>query len=172
MKKTFGLALFITIILVGAAFAVAGVLAVQFSAEPTVPEGYRITESGTNAPNIIKSAGLFRLTGNINSTLIIDDDNIIIDGNGYSLFGSGDSYGIWLIDRTNVTIKNFNIQGFNVGIECDHLAPLSILPIFPQLDTTRNIDITISNCTISNSRAGIDLWACVGGSFFDNKIAN
>jgi parallel beta-helix repeat protein len=168
MKKTFGLALLIAIILVGATFAVTGVLALQFSAEPTVPEGYRITESGTNAPNIIKSAGIFRLTGNINSTIIIDDNNIILDGNGYSLFGSGDSFGIWLIDRTNVTIKNFNIQGFDVGIQCDHL----MLSIYPQWDTTRNINITISNCTISDSRVGIDLWDCVESSFLDNKVAN
>jgi parallel beta-helix repeat protein len=168
MKKIFGLALLITIILVGAAFAVTGVLALQLSAVPTVPEGYRITESGTNAPNIIKSEGIFRLTGNINSTLIIDDNNIILDGNGYSLFGSGDSFGLWLIDRTNVTIKNFNIQGFDVGIRCEHLA----LSIYPQWDTTRNINITISNCTIYDSRVGIEIWACVGSSFFDNKIAN
>jgi parallel beta-helix repeat protein len=168
MKKTFGLALLIAIILVGATLAVTGVLALQFSAVPTVPEGYRITESGTNAPNIIKSAGIFRLTGNINSTIIIDDNNIILDGSGYSLFGSGDSFGIWLIDRTNVTIKNFNIQGFDVGIQCEHL----MLSIYPQWDTTRNINITISNCTISESQVGINIWACVGGAFFDNKVAN
>jgi parallel beta-helix repeat protein len=112
------------------------------------------------------------LTGDINSTIIIDDNNIILDGNGYSIFGSGDSFGIWLIDRINVTIKNLSIKGFDVGIRCDHLM-LSIYPsIYPQWDTTRNIDIKISNCTVSDSRVGIDLWACVGGLFFDNKVAN
>jgi hypothetical protein len=52
MTKTFGLALFIIIILVGATFAVTGVLASQFSAVPTVPKGYRITESEQTHPTL------------------------------------------------------------------------------------------------------------------------
>jgi parallel beta-helix repeat protein len=61
------------------------------------------------------------LTGNIKSTadgIVVERDNIIIDGAGYTLQGSRSlqSKGIDLTERSNVTIKNIRISLFYYGI--------------------------------------------------------
>jgi len=50
--------------------------------------------------------------------IVVQRNNIIIDGNGYTLQGTGalDSRGIALSRRTNVTIKNMEIKTFYNGI--------------------------------------------------------
>jgi parallel beta-helix repeat protein len=51
--------------------------------------------------------------------MVLERDNIIVDGNGYTLQGTG-SYGIALFQRHNVTIANLTIAEFQtagIGIE-------------------------------------------------------
>lgn len=52
--------------------------------------------------------------------IIVERDNIVIDGADYALQLTGDmksSRGITLMERTNVTIKNLQILNFNFGIQ-------------------------------------------------------
>jgi len=63
----------------------------------------------------------YTLTGNITTSddgIFVERDNIIIDGNGYTVQGSGTffSRGIILAGRSNVTIKNTRIMTFHFGI--------------------------------------------------------
>ena len=52
--------------------------------------------------------------------IVIERSNIIINGCGYTLQGSGySSNGIYLHGLTNVTIKNTNVKGFNNGISLE-----------------------------------------------------
>jgi len=74
-----------------------------------------------DAPIITYDNITYTLTDNITSSgdgIIIERDNIIIDGNGYSVQGTGasESRGIYLLDLSNVTIKNVEIKGFWLGI--------------------------------------------------------
>ncbi|PIZ51787.1 hypothetical protein COY27_02330, partial [Candidatus Woesearchaeota archaeon CG_4_10_14_0_2_um_filter_33_13] len=46
----------------------------------------------------------------------IDSNNLIIDGNGYSIIGNGTGQGVYLTARTNVTIVNLTIVNFYEGI--------------------------------------------------------
>lgn len=63
---------------------------------------------------------VYTLTDNIiDYFLVVQRDNIVIDGAGYTLEGTGSGTGISLTDRTNVTIKNVKIQYFSVGIALD-----------------------------------------------------
>jgi parallel beta-helix repeat protein len=61
----------------------------------------------------------YTFTANIYDSIVVERDNIIIDGNGYTLQGSGTlhSKGINLTGRSNVTIKNMEIKTFDDGIE-------------------------------------------------------
>ena len=54
------------------------------------------------------------LTGNINDSIVVERNNIIVEGVGYTVTGSG--YGIDLTNRSNVTIRNVAI---NRGILLD-----------------------------------------------------
>ena len=53
---------------------------------------------------------------NINNSIIVERDNIVIDGAGYNLQGSGSGAGIELPGSNNVTIKNMTITKFWCGI--------------------------------------------------------
>jgi hypothetical protein len=59
------------------------------------------------------------LTGDINSYadgIVVERDNIIINGAGYTLQGPGYRKGIDLSGRTNVTVQNIQINSFYSGV--------------------------------------------------------
>jgi len=60
----------------------------------------------------------YTFTDNIKDEIIIERDNIVVDGAGYTLQGIGalHSIGIDLSGRNNVTIKNMKIEAFMYGI--------------------------------------------------------
>jgi len=62
----------------------------------------------------------YTFTGNINDRIVVERDNVIVDGVGYTLqgpdIGAGGGIGIDLSGRSNVTIKNMTIKAFNYGI--------------------------------------------------------
>jgi parallel beta-helix repeat protein len=58
----------------------------------------------------------FTLVGNITDSIVVQRNDIIVDGNGYALQGSGNGAGFYLSGLSNVTIKNTTITDFNQGI--------------------------------------------------------
>ncbi len=56
-------------------------------------------------------------TANINDSIVVERNNITIDGAGYTLQGAGSEIGIYLLLRSNVTIKNMEIKNFWAGIQ-------------------------------------------------------
>lgn len=58
----------------------------------------------------------YTFTDNINDSIVVERDNIIVDGAGCTLQGTGDGLGINLSERTNVTIRNTQIRVFDTGI--------------------------------------------------------
>ena len=66
--------------------------------------------------NVKFKPGEYVFTGN--EGIIIGADNIVVDGNGAVIRHNGGfgGTGIYLEGRKNVTIKNINVHGFNIGI--------------------------------------------------------
>jgi len=59
----------------------------------------------------------YTFTDNIfNQSIVVERDNIVVDGAGYTLQGTGNGTGITLPGRSNMTIKNMNIRAFYFGI--------------------------------------------------------
>jgi parallel beta-helix repeat protein len=58
----------------------------------------------------------YTFTGDINDSVVIERDNIVVDGVGYVLQGTGSGAGIDITERSNVTIKNTQIKTFEFGI--------------------------------------------------------
>jgi parallel beta-helix repeat protein len=85
-----------------------------------------IESNGTVAPStapILRNGDTYILTGDIaNSSIVVNRDNIIIDGAGHGIHGYGTSYydGITISYRTNVTIKNMDISPFGYGVRMDY----------------------------------------------------
>ena len=83
----------------------------------------------------------------------ITADNIIINGNGSTIKGFTDSikFGIYILNKTNITIKNLTLDNFNYAIYADTL-----------------INSTLVNLTLSSSTVGLYL----NGSSINNSVSN
>jgi len=99
-----------------------------------------------DAPIITYDNVTYTLTDNITSSangIVVERDNIIIDGGGYTVQGVGAymSKGIDLTERINVTIKNMKIQNFYIGIRLDG-----------------SLNNVVNGNNIANNRVGINLF--------------
>jgi parallel beta-helix repeat protein len=74
------------------------------------------------------NGNVYTLTRNLNGPLVVEKDNIVVDGAGHSLQGNGSIAGLYirvtetgidLTGRTNVTVENVQIAGYNYGILLD-----------------------------------------------------
>lgn len=120
MKKT---ALTLVLILALSITSIAGTQLVHFSSANFFPEqppsGIQITSSGAveGTDLIQRSGNVYTLTGDIDRTIVVLRDGIVLDGAGYTLEGSGGGAGVFLQERTGVTIKNLRIKNFQYGIK-------------------------------------------------------
>ena len=90
----------------------------------------------------------YTLTGNIHDLIVIERDNIVVDGVGYTLQEAG----VDLSGRTNVTVQNAQIT-FSQGIRLSHSSNNSIV-----------------RCNITNNGFGIFLVWSNGNVIVDNII--
>ena len=65
---------------------------------------------------IQRDGNIYTFTDNIYDEIDVEKDNIVVDGAGYAVQGTGSGTGIDLSIRDNVTIKNVEIQEFGEGI--------------------------------------------------------
>jgi parallel beta-helix repeat protein len=92
----------------------------------------------------------YTLTGDITESIVIEKDSIVVDGAGYTVHGVGD-VGLDLSHRNNVTVRNFRVVGFLIGVSLNSSDNNSI-----RFNTVRN-----------NTYAGIQL-----SSSDHNKVMN
>ena len=59
---------------------------------------------------------VFTLTTDVSETIEITEDDLTVDGAGYTVTGAGSGFGAYLSSRTAVTIRNLNVEGFSTGI--------------------------------------------------------
>ena len=89
----------------------------------------RIMSDGTveGTDKIQRNGDVYTFTGDVNADLpssftnlesfmLVMKDNIVIDGAGHTLESNGIGIGIFLRSRHNVTVNNFNLKGFAIGI--------------------------------------------------------
>jgi parallel beta-helix repeat protein len=121
MKKTVYAILLISVLMLSAS-AVVSFLVVPASANfipETPPQGIKINSDGSvEGSNMLKRNGnVYTFTGNINETIVVLCNNVVLDGAGFTLQGNGASTGVFFQDQSGVVIKNLNIQGFTIGIK-------------------------------------------------------
>ena len=118
-------------------------------------------------------------TANINDSIVIERNNIVIDGKGYTVQGNGSATGFLLSNVNNVTVKNANVTGSYYGVEL-RWATHSVLS---ENNITNNIDHGVhlyysSNNNISgntlanNSNHGIRLYYSSNNSISGNTITD
>lgn len=97
------------------------------SVSGVAPEVHRAKASGTiyiradgsidpPTPSIQRDGEVYTFTSDISDSIVIQRDDIILDGAGYTLQGTNFAgTGIHVQYRSNVTIKNVEITGFDIG---------------------------------------------------------
>ena len=73
------------------------------------------TVEGTN--KISRNGNVYTFTSDINAGLVVERNNIVVDGGGFTLRGINSfDAGINMNYRANVTIRNLKVAGFSYGI--------------------------------------------------------
>jgi parallel beta-helix repeat protein len=137
---------------------------------PTLPF-ITIKSNGAIEPTgipIAQVGNVYYFTRDIsNYTIRIECDNIIVDGQGFTLQGNktideiiGD--GFYLVNRNNVTIRNLNIKSYDHGIA-----------LIANYQTSQlNTGINIINNIITDCDTGILFDSAVNDHIIGNKILN
>jgi len=91
---------------------------------------------------ISRDGDTYTFTGNVsNGAIVVERDNVVVDGASYTLQGTGSGTGIVISGRSNVTIRSVTIKAFHYAI---------------WLESSSNS--SISGNTITNNEDGIMLY--------------
>jgi len=125
----------------------------------------------------------YALTDNITSSddgIVVERDNIVVDGNGYTLQGSRIRRGFVLSEINNVTIKNTNVNGFIPGIWLNDSSNNEIFGCNITANKGNGIELmhSCSNNTVfennitANNLAGIEVYFSSNNVIYGNNIRN
>ncbi len=125
-----------------------------------------INSDGTVSPAsspIERNGNIYTLATDITGyTIASERDNVVIDGNGYTLRGNGSSVGVFLKNRNGITVRNLTITGFAYGIE-----------LFAEgyfgLNSTGN---TLTNNVVTGNKYGIYLGYSFNNVLRNNRVSN
>jgi parallel beta-helix repeat protein len=140
-----------------------GVVVANLAPPPTYLPWITIQSNGSITPQvqyISRSGDTYRLTTDIKECpIMIECDNIVFDGSGYSTtITEGDNMGVALSYTNNVTVKNINIQ--SKGSEAVYLNNCSFCSItgIKASDATKSIFLLrSSNNIVTECNSGIEL---------------
>jgi parallel beta-helix repeat protein len=160
LKREAALGIMLTLLLIN-------ILTMVFDPEAVeASESIFISEDGSinppTAPISTVDNITYAFTDDIYETIELGRSNIVVDGNGHELQGSGSGSGFYIENswetgvHTNVTIQNITISNFEVGIRGRYMGKT----------TVRNI--TIKNCGVGISGGE----SCSNNIFFGNNITN
>lgn len=120
----------------------------------------------------------YRLTGDIGESIVIQRNNTVLDGRGYSIQGDGTGQGISLYNVENVTIKNTRITEFSRGIRLRH-SPKTTIANNTMTNNTygiladRSPETTIAHNFIQNNKwDGVFVTASPNSLIINNNVAN
>jgi len=157
-------------------------LTLAFNIQPIRASGtIHVRADGSIDPPIVpiqRDGDVYTFTDNIYDSIEVDRDDIVVDGAGYTLQGTGSGTGIYLRGRNNVTIKNIEVKGFNNGIQVSWYSSGNIIQGSNLTDNGRGVYVNLisSNNSISgnninnNQFDGIMLQESSGNSVSGNNI--
>jgi len=159
-----------------------GMLALVFDVQPVKASGtIYIRADGSISPstsNITSTDNVtYYFTDNNHDSIVVERDNIIVDGAGYTLEGAAAPWGIYLSQRQNVTIKNMEIKAFMHGIVVGFSSNGNIVSgnkftanNYDGIVVTESSNNTISGNNVTNNGLGIRLAESSSNSISGNNI--
>jgi parallel beta-helix repeat protein len=162
---------------------VTGILTLAFNIQPAKASGtiYIRADGSIDPPTVPISTVdniTYTFTGDvINNSIVVERDNIVVDGAGYTVQGTGStgyeqSKGIVISMRSNITIKNTRIAGFQYGV---YTYPSLVSSMLLNNTITENYDgvwlSVSSNNTISGNNVVNNGWGISFDSSSNNTIS-
>ena len=138
----------------------------------------RVTGEVEGTDKIERDGDLYTFTDNIYDSIVVERNNIVVDGAGYTLQGTGSGDGIYLSGRSNVTIEKMNIRSFYSSVRFNFTSYSVIRrsnitnnEFGPQLHYSSNNSISENSIT-TNTRDGIFFWSdCSKNSILRNNVS-
>jgi parallel beta-helix repeat protein len=136
-----------------------------------------------DAPIITYDNATYMLINNIKSSddgIIVERDNIVVDGEAYAIEGvqKAGTRGVDLSFRRNVTIRNVNIQQFDIGILIQYSIQNSIVEnnitnnLFCGVELDYSSFNNINKNKITNNGNGIGLYESSNNTISRNNVLN
>lgn len=97
----------------------------------------------------------YTFADDINDSIVVERDDIVVDGAGYALQGTGTGIGIIISEESNITIRNANVRTFDLGID---------------LNATSNNLIYDNN--LKDNRFGIHLLLADNNTLTENNVVD
>lgn len=125
-----------------------------------------------------KNTRTYTLTTDVYQTIVIDEDSLTLDGAGHTIIGSGGGYGVYLYQRSNVTVKNCVFSKFSIGIFffigssntlTNNITKDNSYGIYLHSGSSNTLTNNITN---DNSHYGIYLNSCSSNTLTKNTIYN
>jgi parallel beta-helix repeat protein len=123
----------------------------------------------------------YTLTCNITADtdgIVIERDNIVVDGADYSVTGSGNGTGTTITDRSNVTLRNTTIKNFDSGIVLSYsssstLSGNNVANNWNGIWLYSSSNSTLSgNNVTANKGYGIRIYSSANNVFYHNNLIN
>jgi len=134
-------------------------LTLAFNIQPVRASGtiyIRPDGSVEGTDKIQRDGDTYTFTDNIYDEIVVERDNIVVDGAGCTLQGTGSGTGIYLSYRSNVTIKNAEIIEFWDGVKLRYSSNNSVF----------------GNNITANNGLGIGLWWSSNNAISGNTVSN
>ena len=161
-------------------------LLILFSLSLSVPEIEIVKAEGTiyiradgtveGTDEIQRDGDTYNFISDINGSIALERNNIVLNGTGYRLQGDGNENGITLRDINNITVSNLKISNFNIGIvvmgsDDNTILDNIVTENFRGLDLTASENNTISENYIAYNTDGIALENMYN-NIVENTITN
>ena len=164
--------LMLLLVLGSAAVSISNIHVVK--AESTIYIRANGNVEGTN--KIQRTVDVYTFTADIYGCIVVERDNVVLNGAGYTLKGDGNENGIALNGISNATIKSLTLSSFNIGIavmgsDGNKILENTITDSFRGLDFTASENNTVSRNYIANNQDGIALENMYN-NIFDNVITD
>jgi parallel beta-helix repeat protein len=119
---------------------------------------------------------VYTLISDINGSIIVERDYVVLNGAGYRLQGDGNENGVTIGINNNITVKNLKLSSFNIGIvvmgsDNNKILENIITDNFRGLDITASENNTVSGNYIADNTYGIALEN-INNTINENTITN
>ncbi|MHC3129957.1 MAG: right-handed parallel beta-helix repeat-containing protein, partial [Candidatus Bathyarchaeota archaeon] len=133
------------------------------------------TVEGTD--KIQRNGNVYTFSDNINAEIIVEIDDVVINGVDYILQGNGDGVGIYVPNNGNLEIKNIKIYAFKFAIYFDYYSKNNNIISGNTLTNNTHYGIYVYSSNnsvfgnyIEQSGTGIQLVESYNNTIFQNKI--